>query len=94
MSMLIAIDYDNTYSADPALWEAFAASARAAGHGVVICTGRAFEPRIQTSLQIFCAAGLAKAEYLAAQGLHPTVWIDDDPTSVNVGDPSTQCELT
>ena len=81
-ALLIAVDYDNTYSAAPQLWERFAAIAQEEGHRVVICTGRAFAPDVETTLQIFCAGGQAKADYLAGEGLRPHVWVDDDPGSV------------
>jgi hypothetical protein len=80
--VLISIDYDGTYSAAPALWEAFAQTALAAGSQVIICTGRAFPPDVQTALPIYCSAGQAKADYLREVGLAPDVWIDDDPGSV------------
>lgn len=84
--MLISIDYDGTYSLAPALWEGFAQTARAAGNQVIICTGRAFPPEVQTELPIYCSAGQAKADYLSLQGLFPDVWVDDDPGSVVEGD--------
>ena len=80
--MLFAIDYDGTYSADPALWEQFATNALANGHDVIICTGRAFRPEVSTTLLVYCSGGQAKAEYLASEGVFPDVWIDDDPASV------------
>lgn len=85
-SLLIAVDYDNTYSAAPALWERFAALAAEDGHRVVICTGRAFAPDVATPLPIFCTGGQAKADYLAAEGLRPNVWVDDDPGSITQND--------
>lgn len=38
--MKIALDYDGTYTADPALWDGFIARAKARGHSVWIVTCR------------------------------------------------------
>lgn len=38
--MLIALDYDGTYTADPVFWETFIVSARVHGHTVVCITMR------------------------------------------------------
>lgn len=84
--MLISIDYDGTYSAAPALWERFATMAAEEGHRVIICTARAFPPQVQTALPVYCAGGLAKADYLADFGITPDVWVDDDPGSVTQDD--------
>lgn len=81
--MLISIDYDNTYSADPPALRDVTAAFKAAGHRVIFCTGRAFPPpRDLCPEPMYCTAGQAKRDYLAAQGLHPDVWIDDDPASI------------
>ena len=78
-----AIDYDGTYAAEPALWGQFIEAARLAGHRVLICTGRAFAPVIlPNDLEVHCAAGQAKRDYLADLGISVDVWIDDDPASV------------
>ncbi|MBU3577549.1 hypothetical protein [Polynucleobacter sp. UK-Kesae-W10] len=85
-ALLIAIDYDNTYSSSPRLWERFAATAREEGHEIVICTGRAFAPELDTSITIHCTGGQAKADYLASLGIRPNIWVDDDPVSITQND--------
>ena len=84
--MLIAIDYDGTITAAPQLWSNFAVSATLAGHTVIVCTGRAFPPPAPDWLTVHCTAGQAKRDYLAALGIHPDVWIDDDPQSILTDD--------
>jgi len=39
-AMLIALDYDGTYTADPIFWDTFIASAQSHGHGVACITMR------------------------------------------------------
>lgn len=87
--MLIAIDYDGTYTADPRMWEAFIVGTNHLGHEIVICTGRAFPPNHEFApwVTVHCTAGQAKRDYLATLGIHPDVWIDDDPQSILTDDP-------
>lgn len=89
--MLIAIDYDGTFTRHPDLWVGFIEGASRLGHEVVICTARAFPPDTarHMSTPFYCTAGQAKRDYLASLGLHPDVWIDDDPQSILTDDPST-----
>lgn len=84
--MLIAIDYDDTFTRDSLMWGAFISHAVARRHRVVVCTGRAFPPTDDflwsQRVEVYCTGGQAKRDYLAAQGLRPDVWIDDDPASI------------
>lgn len=38
--MKIALDFDDTYTADPPLWDSFIADAKSRGHTVIVVTGR------------------------------------------------------
>ena len=89
--MLIAIDYDGTITAAPQLWSSFAVSATLAGHTVIVCTARAFPPSrdLPAGIPVFCTAGQAKRDYMASLGMHPDVWIDDDPASITTDDATT-----
>lgn len=89
--MKIALDYDNTYSADPGLWNAFGLIAYRYGHEIRIVTARderhdRTAPLIEAEQHfpvIYCR-GVAKKWYLTH--FHPDfpvdVWIDDKPESI------------
>lgn len=84
--MLIALDYDGTYTADPELWLPFIAAARAKGHQVWCVTMRDnFElDDVRRQLHgrvdhIVATDRKAKLEFLAARGISPDIWIDDRP---------------
>lgn len=87
MQQTFAIDYDGTYAAAPAVWDQFIQSARSAGHRVLICTGRAFAPTgLRQDVELYCAAGQAKHDFLRDLGIAVSVWIDDDPSSITQND--------
>ena len=48
--MLIALDYDKTYTADPALWDNFVDLAQSRGHTVKIVTMRRPDEAIDTDV--------------------------------------------
>jgi hypothetical protein len=86
-SLLIALDYDETYTADPELWLGFIRSAKARGHRVWIVTMRdSFEGGEVRSLlgrevdQVVCTARRGKKLFLERTfDEHPDIWIDDSP---------------
>lgn len=89
--MLIALDFDGTYTADPILWDEFLESARAKGHLVACVTmrypGEAMEVEDAIAGKvdaIIYTRRKAKRPYLAARGLAPDIWIDDNPRWVEV----------
>jgi hypothetical protein len=82
---VIAIDYDNTYTADPPLWDMFVDAAKKRGHLVVCVTYRdaklhpgANIPGVET----FYTSAAPKAEFMAREGLAPSIWIDDAPHTI------------
>lgn len=85
--MIIALDFDDTHTKDPALWNRFIADAHSSGHRVVVATMR--HPResrrvVETvegigESDMFFTGRRAKRPYLAALGVRPDVWIDDNP---------------
>lgn len=85
--MIIALDFDGTHTADPALWNRFIADSHAAGHRVVIATMRYERENWAVNAtvtgipahDIFYTARKAKRPHLAALGVRPDVWIDDNP---------------
>ena len=86
--MIIALDYDGTYTRDPILWDQFIQNAQASGHEVVLATmryengiedievKRIFEP---LDVQMIFTGRQAKHNFLAQMGVFPKIWIDDNP---------------
>jgi hypothetical protein len=85
--MTIAIDLDNTWTADPALWSRFYREALAAGHCIIMVTARrdpiSEEERRRYSLppfmKIIYTAGDFKEKHARAAGYKVDIWIDDTP---------------
>ncbi len=89
--MKIALDFDNTYTADPFLWNAFINSAHSSGHEVRIVTARnerfdrtAALVELEKHIPVIYCRGVAKEWYLThfGDGFVPDVWIDDRPQSI------------
>lgn len=73
--MLIALDYDKTYTADPGLWDQFIKLAVDRGHEVRIATMRFPEESIEgLSIPITYTSRKAKFGCMPAD-----IWIDDTP---------------
>jgi hypothetical protein len=73
--MLIALDYDKTYTADPVLWDDFIKSAQDRGHTVKIVTMRRPDEIVNdVPIEIVYTSRKAKASYVKAD-----IWIDDSP---------------
>ena len=73
--MLLALDYDNTYTADPAMWDDFIQLAQDHGHEVKIVTMRhPHEPVAGLQIEIVYTGRKAKASAVSAD-----IWIDDSP---------------
>jgi hypothetical protein len=89
-SLTISIDYDRTFSADPALWGAFAKNAAASGNTVVMVSRRPEADRqiVADALGEYAPAfsqvllvGPERLKEQAAQeaGITVDVWVDDSP---------------
>lgn len=83
--MLIALDYDGTYTKDPDLWQKFITDAHAKNHQVILATMR-YEHEQEDMCQILTSrvkviftGRQAKREFLRNLGIVPHVWIDDMP---------------
>ena len=73
--MLIALDYDKTYTADPALWDNFVDLAQSRGHTVKIVTMRRPDETIDTDVvDVVYTSRKAKSSVIRAD-----IWIDDSP---------------
>lgn len=77
---VIGVDYDDTYTEMPELFEAFMQAARSKGHSVVIVTYRFPQDEI-TGLdwEVFYTSGTPKAQYMRDAGMEVDIWIDDYP---------------
>lgn len=91
--MLIAIDYDGTYTADPDLWAAFIASCEARGHEVICVTCRRSTPENRREVIVpsipkydhYFTGLSSKRWFLEQMGIKPDIWIDDMPETVKEG---------
>lgn len=83
--MIIALDYDGTYTKDPDFWLAFLQSSRNAGHEVFCCTmrtpeeSREIDPRLSFLVQIIATSREAKLPFMQSLGVKVDIWIDDNP---------------
>jgi hypothetical protein len=87
--MIIAIDYDDTYTKDPDLWLMFIDAALEKGHQVIVATMRApyqkntMDTRLVEKIPVYFTNSKAKKPELATKGINPDIWIDDSPHYVN-----------
>jgi hypothetical protein len=94
--MLIAIDFDETLTADAALWRMFLEGAAALGHRVVCVTARRDTEDNRATLSewmeshgielttYFTGLG-SKVEFMKSRGLDVKIWIEDDPRKCALG---------
>ena len=93
MALTIAIDFDDTFTAAPELWEKFIRQAQQAGHNIICVTSRrdtdanyellqrAFSQFHLTVPIIFCNLK-SKLDVIHNQGVKVDIWIDDDPIAL------------
>jgi hypothetical protein len=92
--MNISVDFDDTYTRDPAMWDSFIKLAQANGHTVYCVTMRGpwDMDRIEVVDSIgkligkdncIFTAGKAKGKFCFDLGICIDVWIDDMPSAVN-----------
>jgi hypothetical protein len=92
--MNISLDFDDTYTRDPAMWDSFIKLAQASGHTVYCVTARCheYQPERDEVLDsigklvgpehcIF-TCGRAKRAETYKQNISIDVWIDDMPEAV------------
>ena len=91
--MRIAIDFDDTFTADPELWAKFIADARERGHSVVMVTARRdtteneeviaeWTAKVGVELEVIFTSLASKLATAERRGIKFDVWIDDDPKAV------------
>lgn len=89
--MNISLDFDDTYTRDPALWNLFIQDCLVRGHQVYLVTMRtpeqgaevfqALAGRIGES-RIYFTSMQSKRNYMWKQGVKIDVWIDDMPDAI------------
>lgn len=83
--MLIAMDYDMTYTADPKAWNEVVRVMTVLGHSFVCVTGRDQPPSISEPhipMPIVCAGDELKSVAALRAGYAVDVWIDDCPGTI------------
>lgn len=92
--MLIAVDFDDTFTADPEFWRQVVALGKARGHSFVCVTGRSDRPMLSDPTRhwgdevreaigdlmpvVFAGSGW-KRDAAAKAGYGVDVWVDDHP---------------
>jgi hydroxymethylpyrimidine pyrophosphatase-like HAD family hydrolase len=85
------MDFDDTYTRDPEMWNIVIAQMQAAGHKVYCVTAR--QP--SDSLEVYATLGRmvgaencyftsmqSKKNYMFSKGIYINVWIDDNPDAI------------
>jgi hypothetical protein len=88
--MVISIDYDKTWTQDPAFWREMVYNAKARHHTIIMVTQRCVKYEaemretgcIPDDLQIVFASGRTKKDAAEKAGYAVDVWIDDYPLAV------------
>ena len=81
--VILSLDYDKTYTNDPAFWNAFVALSKDRGHSVVCVTMRRPDEAVTMPCPVIYTSRKAKAAHVADIGLTIDVWIDDAPHWIN-----------
>ena len=93
--MIVAIDFDQTYTADREMWESVMETIKSHGHDIYCVTCREEWdtgskqngiPRIMPYVdKVFFTNGMAKIPFMQEIGYHVDIWIDDCPATVTGG---------
>jgi len=89
----IAIDFDETFTADPELWQNFIRDAHARGHRVYCVTCRRDTPENREIVRIpdlpayrhYFTSLAPKRWFMEQRGIQIDIWIDDQPECVREG---------
>lgn len=81
--MIIALDYDHTYTADLHFWNLFLTNSKLFGHEVICVTMRyAIEP-CEIPCKVIYTQRKSKAKVCSELGIKVDIWIDDNPIFVH-----------
>lgn len=89
--MIIAVDYDDTFTKDPELWSMVISLAKIRKHTVYCVTSREEKfggQEVKDSMgslvdAIYFTNGEMKEKYMLQQGIYVNVWIDDCPGMIS-----------
>lgn len=88
-SLLISIDYDDTYTADPEFWDAVIAKGRECGHRFICVTCRRDTEENREEVQagdlLVVFSNLGPKEKAVNEWAKPDIWIDDNPRTITEG---------
>jgi hypothetical protein len=85
MAVNIALDFDDTYTRDPAMWDAFIAMVKDRGHDIRIVTFRKSTMRdpaldwLSQYIPVIYTEYTQKRQFTNKMGWMVDVWIDDSP---------------
>lgn len=83
--MLIALDFDATYTLDPDFWDMVINIAEKRGHSVICVTMRyeyedhQIKETIGKKCEIIFTGRKSKLHFLTKKKIKPDIWIDDNP---------------
>ena len=95
--MNIAIDFDDTFTADPDTFRKIIQLFLDAGHRPLIVTGREADEKIAiwryvdvpemrpswvSDIPVFCTGGQPKEAFMRKQGIAIDIWVEDCPAAV------------
>jgi hypothetical protein len=84
--MIIALDYDNTFSLNPQFWSTFYyCSVANKDVEVIMVTGRRLEEPVVDApwgMKTFYTDHKQKRKTMEEKGIHVDIWIDDKPESI------------
>lgn len=98
--MIISLDFDDTFTADPVAWTQVAELLTDSGHEVICISGRTSSDENRSELRSalpscinrICLCGIVSKRYYArTHGIDVDIWIDDSPSRVvSARDPGLQ----
>ena len=88
--MTIAIDFDDTFTRDPALWRGFVMMCKNKGHKPIMVTMRYSTQHggMEDAIELFGAENVyftghfLKKNFMERQNIHVDIWIDDMPETI------------
>ena len=91
--LTIAIDYDDTFSADMPMWAEVISTMQSRGHHVIMVTARrgtdenyeeirTWLTHFGVSIALYFTNLGSKLHWAESRGLKVDIWIDDDPRSL------------
>jgi len=88
--LVIAIDFDDTFTADEYLWTCFIRSAKSLGHKVLCISWRAetmanredIQNALPSGVKVLLTDRKGKRKFAMDQGYDVDIWIDDMPHAI------------